>query len=424
MRTIIRLIFILIFSIQAYAQKVWEKIAPLPTPRYGMCSVVYQNKIWLIAGKDSSDNTVDIAECYDPLSDSWETNIPSLQIERFAAAAVVYRDTIFVIGGTDGNNMTLNAVEYFDPGNQKWKFTGSLTHSRGALTAVVLNDTMYAIGGFGQFANIRRGDVEFWDVRKKKWQISTAWKLSYPRLSMATVVVDSVAYTLGGISFDPVNFVENYQSHIGTTKLDTMKYHRFGFDATVANDTIFIIGGSKNQFELINQIEKYYPRTNEWSIFEPSLNDTRTGLSVESLGQHIYVFGGFQWLWHGFRPQMKIVDTSERILITSATKVEQISDKVPSGFKLLQNYPNPFNAQTTITFFVPENNNENIRLDIFNINGEFIKLYQWQSLTPGAHQIIWDGRNESGQVVTSGIYFYQLALGNYFASVCKMMLLR
>ena len=150
MKKIILTILFILISIQAYSQnKKWITLSPMPTKRYGMCSVVYEDKIWIIGGKDQNDSTLNIVECYLPFYDKWDTlNIP-LQTKRFAAAAVVYHDKIYIIGGRDENGMVLNTVESLDMQNDsQWEINrNTLVYYREAHTAVVLNDTIYAIGG-------------------------------------------------------------------------------------------------------------------------------------------------------------------------------------------------------------------------------------------------------------------------------------
>ena len=68
-------------------------------------------------------------------------------------------------------------------------------------------------------------------------------------------------------------------------------------------------------------------------------------------------------------------------------------------------YPNPFNPKTNIELSIKEG--ENGRVDIFNIKGQIVKTYD--SLTEGEHTLIWEGRNDSGSSVSSGVYFYRLS---------------
>jgi hypothetical protein len=89
--------------------------------------------------------------------------------------------------------------------------------------------------------------------------------------------------------------------------------------------------------------------------------------------------------------------------------------------ELLQNYPNPFNPVTTIEFSLAHEGN--CELKIFNVQGQRIRILVSERKTPGRHKVSWDGRNDRGTAVTSGIYFYRLQAG-LFVSVKKMIILR
>lgn len=92
-----------------------------------------------------------------------------------------------------------------------------------------------------------------------------------------------------------------------------------------------------------------------------------------------------------------------------------------SGYKLLNNYPNPFNPSTNIAFEIPRR--ENVTLKVFNINGELIKILVNQNLSAGRYDVVWDGKNEFGADVTTGVYIYQLNAG-HFSKSNRMILLR
>jgi len=94
---------------------------------------------------------------------------------------------------------------------------------------------------------------------------------------------------------------------------------------------------------------------------------------------------------------------------------------LPKDFDVFQNFPNPFNATTTIRYALPVNSH--VRLEIFNILGQKVKILVDEEQTAGNKQVIWDGRNERGDVVSSGVYFYRINAGK-FHDVMKMSLLK
>ncbi len=89
--------------------------------------------------------------------------------------------------------------------------------------------------------------------------------------------------------------------------------------------------------------------------------------------------------------------------------------------ELFQNYPNPFNPSTTIEYSLEETGTA--RIVIFSVDGRRIRTLEGGVKPPGLHRAIWDGRNERGESVATGIYFYRLE-ANRVAAVKKMLLLR
>jgi hypothetical protein len=93
----------------------------------------------------------------------------------------------------------------------------------------------------------------------------------------------------------------------------------------------------------------------------------------------------------------------------------------PFKFQLFQNYPNPFNPATTIRYQLPKNTK--VVLNIYNILGQKVKTLVDQVQTSGAKAVYWDGENDSGQSVSSGIYIYRLQAGGKALSR-KLLLLK
>lgn len=79
---------------------------------------------------------------------------------------------------------------------------------------------------------------------------------------------------------------------------------------------------------------------------------------------------------------------------------------MPTEFKLHQNYPNPFNPETTIAYDLP--GVFLVTVEIFNTVGQRIRLVSSHVQGPGQAIATWDGRNDQGQAMVSGMYFYQV----------------
>ena len=92
---------------------------------------------------------------------------------------------------------------------------------------------------------------------------------------------------------------------------------------------------------------------------------------------------------------------------------------------ILQNYPNPFNSQTTISFQLNAENTKDTEIIIYNIKGQKVNSFpNLQNEKSSNQQIVWDGKDETGKQVKSGIYFSNLRLDGKIIQIRKMILMR
>lgn len=113
-----------------------------------------------------------------------------------------------------------------------------------------------------------------------------------------------------------------------------------------------------------------------------------------------------------------VTDSTGNYSIALITGVAEIWE-IPTSFQLMQNYPNPFTDQTIIPFRITKSVNAEMR--IFNILGEEVKSINLGSLSAGIQSIIWDGRNNTGNKVSAGVYFCRMTAGKD-VQVKKMLL--
>jgi C-terminal processing protease CtpA/Prc len=151
-----------------------------------------------------------------------------------------------------------------------------------------------------------------------------------------------------------------------------------------------------------------------------------------------YVVSTHEYLAHkGLEPHEKIwfdrddvangIDTvvkaaMEWIAEQTTSVADESNGTQPTQFELRQNYPNPFNPSTVITYQLPLNSK--VRLEVYNIAGQLVRtLVDRRQQSAGAHTIAWDGRDESGRPLASGVYVYRLEAAGWVDSQ-KMILLR
>jgi hypothetical protein len=99
--------------------------------------------------------------------------------------------------------------------------------------------------------------------------------------------------------------------------------------------------------------------------------------------------------------------------------INNISFEVPSTYSLYQNYPNPFNPTTKIKFDIAANTVGQTFLSVYDITGREIQTLVNEKLNPGTYEVTFDGSN-----FASGVYFYQLSVGNDIIEFKKMILLK
>jgi len=131
-----------------------------------------------------------------------------------------------------------------------------------------------------------------------------------------------------------------------------------------------------------------------WTVYNPqSLVFEDSGLRADQIGDYAYI----------------------------SFNREEGDSPSPLVTSLRQNYPNPFNPSTTISFVLGTESEAN--LDIFNARGQLIRSFRYDRLARGLHSLDWDGKDNTGRVVSSGLYFYRLRTPEK-SLVNKMLLLK
>ncbi|MCK4339049.1 MAG: T9SS type A sorting domain-containing protein [Candidatus Cloacimonetes bacterium] len=98
-------------------------------------------------------------------------------------------------------------------------------------------------------------------------------------------------------------------------------------------------------------------------------------------------------------------------------------DEIISNIFRLSNFPNPFNTETTISFNLTAEDAENTELVIYNVKGQKVKTLISYQLSAGNHSVVWNGTDDNGNPVSSGIYFYKLSTKDK-TFIKKMILMR
>ncbi|HUU30388.1 MAG TPA: PQQ-binding-like beta-propeller repeat protein [archaeon] len=99
------------------------------------------------------------------------------------------------------------------------------------------------------------------------------------------------------------------------------------------------------------------------------------------------------------------------------------SSILPETFSLSQNFPNPFNPSTTIYFSLPKGSTELVRIMIYDLRGRLLRILVDEVRNAGIYSVFWDGTDETGHQLPSGVYLYRIQAGK-FAKTRKMVLLK
>ena len=112
------------------------------------------------------------------------------------------------------------------------------------------------------------------------------------------------------------------------------------------------------------------------------------------------------------------LDISDATVTMSSGEITGVQGNAPQAtpteFDLLQNYPNPFNPTTVIEYHVPES--ANVTLQIFNVQGQLIRTLVDANQAAQSYKVVWDGRDMTGSLAPSGVYFYQIQANNFTAT--------
>jgi len=118
------------------------------------------------------------------------------------------------------------------------------------------------------------------------------------------------------------------------------------------------------------------------------------------------------------RPKLTVAYNEPTRIISSSEGI------TPEEFILRQNYPNPFNPSTHIRYTLPQSvNNTNIQMELFNLTGQKVRTLIDGPKLAGTYSVQWDGRNDSGKILSGGLYLYRLKAGP-FVNMKRMVLLR
>jgi len=134
------------------------------------------------------------------------------------------------------------------------------------------------------------------------------------------------------------------------------------------------------------------------------------------------VAGAYPPFFKGFYDNILIYNyPAGQLPLQNITSIDDNQQTVPLVYELYQNYPNPFNPITEIRFTLPKS--EKVKLVIYDVLGRKVNQLIDASMSSGRHVALWNGTDDYGNPVASGVYFYRLESKN-FTQAKKMILMK
>jgi outer membrane protein assembly factor BamB/N-acetylneuraminic acid mutarotase len=329
---------------------------------------------------------------------------------KIASSASIDSDGTVYFGSHDGK---LYAVS--NDGNLLWTFqTGSPIVASSALTITgevlitSLDGKLYKVDAFGN--NV--------------WEFTTEDSI----VSSPVIGADGIIYfgssdgTIYAVDKDGQNVWDYY---VGAAVNGIPALDRNGSLLIGIDDGRFVVldrngelvwyvqtGGSIVAPPLITEENKLFISSTDGYVYILNYHDESV------LGKNVFNSDEATQEWPTFKGNNRRTGYQGDVVLS----LDKHIDTLPIKFKLRQNYPNPFNPSTTISFALPEQ--AQVTLEVYNTIGQRIRTIVASDVyNVGYHTAIWDGRDQYGNPVPSGVYIYRLHAGEYVESR-KLLLLK
>ncbi len=203
---------------------------------------------------------------------------------------------------------------------------------------------------------------------------------------------------------------------------------------------LYVEGGVMDEFNMLSRIPELRVTVKNLStgasldtVLGTELSTTAYSATFVELSRHAAKVGEvLEIVAHspnpfvGVRPVPQIVVSAEEVLTSRISLPDMELYEIPSESELLANYPNPFNPETWIPYRLAKA--AEVTLDIYDTNGSLVRTIDVGFKPAAVYEsrasaIYWDGRNNYGERVASGVYFYHLSVGAYSATR-KMLIMK
>jgi N-acetylneuraminic acid mutarotase len=280
-----------IANLQPTSEPVWQENAPMPTPRYGLATAVYENFIYAIAG-ETGDTVSGRVERYDPSTNSWRT-LKEKPTAVSDVSAVVLGGKIYIPGGRLASGSMTDILEIYDPRLDTWSIGASLPISLSAYALASFEGKLYLFGGWDGKSYL--ATTYEYDPEKDLWTPEP--DLPTPRAYAGAAVAGRKIYVFGGYNgkealaaneaFLPDRSDDPAQAWETATPMPTAGY---AMGVSGVADSIYIVGGLGNTNQPIR--EMYLFQNGEWNSLESYPQLVGSNLGLIDLSTYLYAIGG------------------------------------------------------------------------------------------------------------------------------------
>ena len=425
MKQLLTTISICLFFILPYAvyAQVWQKVGDMPIPVKGGQAVVHGDEIFIVGGSTESQRTpTKLIQAYNPARQSWRM-LTQMQVARHALVAAVYGDSLLICGGVSSDRDAARTLEIWDFKSAPGSGAENKNFDRFYASGTVIGSSLYLIGGYPYYHDEALTPLPYifsFELTKRAEGLSEQLSLDAVMPYQQMIATrNEIIYLFGGVISNISNKIYTFDTRnriFQQNSLTLTKGRAAGQAVYVPDmDAFYLIGGYNEKSHALSSVEIVHADTaHPWTEPGPALITGRTEPMAVWFRGDLYVFGGQDGTG-------TINKSIEKLVPAAPTAVDDGAGKNPSGFILYQNHPNPFNQQTTIPFSLERQSH--IHLRIFDARGALVAVLAKAAHTPGRHEVQWDGRDQNGQVMPSGVYFYQLQTKEY-SQTHKLLLVR
>ncbi len=402
-----------------------RELGEMPLPVADGEAVVYNDKIYLFGGySDSLKSSVDWIQEFDPFAPEgrqWRL-VGKMNIARSNFLAKLYNDTVYIAGGKiDPAETVVQAMETWSFNeNRSELFAEDKELNRIGAAGVVWQNYFIIVGGYySNTANVIPNYIVAYNLDTDKVDFSLKRGQGPDMYDQVAALVDNRIFVFGGVRNGVSNRIYEIVMNFDQLRPQDIRVRpdlstsRAGFDAVVAENAVYLIGGYSERDKAITSVDKFIVTSKGFEISKSgsTLIYPRSSLMSAFVNDSIYVFGGYD-AREDVVSQVEVFPHEE-----ASTHVEE--RVTVNQFRLAQNYPNPFNSSTRIKFELPYH--ESVSLDIFSGTGQLLKNLAQGMFPKGRHEYVWDGRDTAGNPLPSGVYFYKLT-SSTFTETKKMLL--